>query len=463
MTAALARGAEAARTLTALTRGAPLTLAKLWHSPRTSQREAVKAMLTPDKAVLFAFLLGGNRAGKSDAGAQMDVALGLGSAHPWTRAWMNLNGIPAGLIPPGPDVVWCVSGDSNDSIRYVRPKIAKYLGPSAQWKNREGQGEAKATIETPLGPATWWFKGVDQGRDGFQGDAVRAVSFDEEPLDYEVVDECIMRVTDKAGRLHFRMTPLYGYTRLLSEHVRELRPDTIVRNISGEDNPHLDQDSLRRSLAATSAHMRDARAFGRITTAEGLVYAFDRATYVVPAFEPPALWPRYLSIDFGTRNPACWLWGAMDPKDSVLHVYREHYQSGWTIGQHWEAMKGYVEADRPEAVADPEDLDARMQLAELGLDTLAADKAIRGGIDAVSSRLASGGLLVHDCCLNLVREFEGYRWPKSRPGAMNDGTEQPVKKDDHAMDALRYLCKHLDDADVGPLSFGGPTAPSYWR
>jgi hypothetical protein len=451
-------------------RTAPLSFARLWHRPppRTSQRDSIRAMLEPGK--LFAFLLGGNRSGKTESVSQLFVALGLGREHHWVSSWCRINGVDQGLIPKGPGIVWCVSGDSNDSRRFLRPKMAKYLGETARWRNHDGNGEAEAVIETERGPAKWVFKSVDQGRDGFQGDSIRACGFDEEPLDNEVVEESMFRIVDQGGRLIFSMTPLYGWTKLLQERVREPRADTVVRFISGEDNPHLDQVALQRSLAATSAHLVDARAHGRITTAEGLVYRLDRSLHVVRAFDPPREWPRYLSIDFGTRNPAAWVWGALDPQDDVLHIYREHYQAGWTTHEHWEANRGIIASDPKlaEAIADPEDLNARMQLAELGLETRIADKDIRGGIDAVSERLAldangKPGLVIHDCCRHLVQEFEGYRWPKQK-GAAADGREQPVKKDDHALDALRYMCLYLKAGSRDEVvAIGSMEAPSYWR
>ena len=470
----------------------PIAYARLWHVPpseagSSSQRDAVRAMLTADPDVLYAFMLGGHRAGKSDAGAQMDVALALGSAHPWVQAWLEGNGLPLDCIPPEPSTVWCVSPDSNDSIRFVRPKLARYLGASAEWKNREGNGEAKATIETERGVATWWFKSVDQHRDGFQGDAVRAVSFDEEPLDYDVVEESSYRVVDLHGRLYFRMTPLYGWTRLLGERVRNPQSDTVVRYISGVDNPHVDQHALRRAHASTSSHLKSARMHGRITSAEGLVYPmFDRAKHLVRAHAVDAKWRRFLSIDFGTRNPASWHEYALDSKDNVLHVTREHFVAGLTIKQHVAVFTG-IDVDDPEltskarryfaqrnyevAVADPEDKQARMQLEdEYGLETTAANKDIRAGIDAMSERLAldangNPGMLVHDCCSHFVEEIEGYRWPKSTLSSSGD-REQPVKRDDHAMDDARYLCLYLKTHDArdeyavaSPLGVG----ESYWR
>ena len=41
-------------------------------------------------------------------------------------------------------------------------------------------------------------------------------------------------------------------------------------------------------------------------------------------------------------------------------------------------------------------------------------------------------LVVHDCCTDLIREMEGYVWSDKRK-------EEPEDKDNHALDALRYL------------------------
>ncbi len=64
---------------------------------------------------------------------------------------------------------------------------------------------------------------------------------------------------------------------------------------------------------------------------------------------------------------------------------------------------------------------------------------------------ADGGprIVVHDCCVELIGEVEGYVW---RPfGGIDDNPEKPVKSDDHACDALRYLVmgvyRILDDDD----------------
>ena len=70
-----------------------------------------------------------------------------------------------------------------------------------------------------------------------------------------------------------------------------------------------------------------------------------------------------------------------------------------------------------------------------------ADNRLRGGIDVVRQRLlmredGTPGLLVDASCRNLLREFELYEWDEQS----TSGERVPRKRDDHALDALRYLC-----------------------
>lgn len=60
---------------------------------------------------------------------------------------------------------------------------------------------------------------------------------------------------------------------------------------------------------------------------EGLAYRFSQAIHVVPAFDPPATWERFESMDFGSRNPTAWLAYAVD-YDGNLIVFDEFYEPG---------------------------------------------------------------------------------------------------------------------------------------
>ena len=94
-----------------------------------------------------------------------------------------------------------------------------------------------------------------------------------------------------------------------------------------------------------------------------------------------------------------------------------------------------------------------MTLRNLGIDTRAARKDIRPGINAVASRLALDAqgyphLVVHDTAANrpFVREIEGYVWAP-RTGA-KDSPDLPLKANDHAIDAARYAVFNLSASVV---------------
>ena len=61
------------------------------------------------------------------------------------------------------------------------------------------------------------------------------------------------------------------------------------------------------------------------------------------------------------------------------------------------------------------------------------NKDVFSGIERVKSYLnvknGLPNLYIFDCCPNMIREFKGYFWGSG---------ESPVKRDDHAMDELRY-------------------------
>jgi phage terminase large subunit len=49
--------------------------------------------------------------------------------------------------------------------------------------------------------------------------------------------------------------------------------------------------------------------------------------------------------------------------------------------------------------------------------------------------MSKGNLVVLDRCPNLIREIESYVWDSK---AAEKGWDEPIKKDDHCIDSLRY-------------------------
>ena len=223
---------------------------------------------------------------------------------------------------------------------------------------------------------------------------------------------------------------------------------------------------------------------GLWVAAEGVIYDdWDPAAHLVEAFEIPADWPRYWSVDFGYVNPfVCQMWA--ESPDGQLVLYREVYRTRRTVDQHAHdimacvsvANPDYVHPEglqrrayhgrvwtepKPRVVVCDHDAEGRATLtAELNLGTRAADKRVKLGIETVQRRLRRradgrpGVVFVRDALVHrdqdladakkptsTIDEIPGYVWAIKADGKSND---EPVKEDDHGCDATRYLIMYRD-------------------
>jgi len=400
---------------------------------RTSQQDALRNIAT--EATLIS---GGNRAGKSEVGCQFAIAVAAGRREWFVRQWLEINNLPDELIPEDPSNVWVSALSYGDAITYLRPKLEKYCPQGTQFTRWKAQDRAQITL--PNG-GTILSLSAESGREKYQGAAVSLVILDEEHP-RSIFDECMLRTVDNRGRVVLTMTPLKGITWPHETFFENPTNGYSSYAISGLDNPYISSAKLVRTIGHMSEEAKRSRLFGEFVNQQGIVYSeFNRNTHVVEAFEIPEDWPKYRSIDFGTKNPFACLWFALDPSDDVLHVYREYYATERTTVENGNFVVALSRGENYDwTVADPESRDGRLTLArECGFDTKAAPKHIGvvETINWVKERLALDAngkphLLVHNNCRNLIKEFRLYRWSEG------NGKDKPIKANDHALDALRY-------------------------
>lgn len=206
--------------------------------------------------------------------------------------------------------------------------------------------------------------------------------------------------------------------------------------------------------------------YGRWVQAEGVVYDdYDPNIHLIDRFDIPRDWARFWVIDFGYTNPFVWQCWAVDPDGRVI-LYKEIYRTQTLVEDHAKAILEATNGEPlPEAIICDHDAEDRATLERhLNLNTVAARKTVSDGIQAVKSRLRPAGdgkprlymmrdsLLGRDSRLDdrkapasTLEEIDGYIWsPIVRATAGGRTYEEPVKKDDHGMDAMRYLIAHLD-------------------
>ena len=393
------------------------------------------------------WVFGGNRSGKTECGAAETVYLARGT-HPYRKNKPNVFG-------------WVVSPTAQVQRDVAQKKVLHYLRPDwiADIVMTSGRKDSPQTgvIDQIVvknvfgGTSVIGFKSFDQGREKFQGSSLDFVWFDEEPPK-EIYEECLMRVIDKRGDIFGTMTPLKGLTFLYEEIYlnRKNNPEIWYEFMEWEDNPYLSHKEIKLMESTLDESTLQSRKLGRFCTREGLVYPeFDERVHVVQPFPVPPEWQDNISIDPGLKNPLSAHWYAVDYDENV-YVIAEHYAAGKDIDYHAQAIhamseslgwkrdgKGRVSA-LIDSAAQQRTLASQKSVAELFYerDILAnprVEKDLFSGISRVKSYLNRGNglpdLYIFSSCPNLIREIKSYFWGSG---------DAPVKRDDHAMDELRY-------------------------
>lgn len=249
-------------------------------------------------------------------------------------------------------------------------------------------------------------------------------------------------------------------TRLLSKHEDnpayfELKPDGSLKPTE------LGLKYLRKLANLTG--VRRIRLFmGKWAASEGMVYDnWDPAVHIVDRYEIPADWKRYRVFDFGFRNPFVCQWWAEDP-DGDLVMYREYYKTAVLVKDAAAVVNLMSAGEKFEANIADHDPENCESLREAGISTVPAYKDFERGRDAVYERLKvkknkkPGITIMRDCLIETdqalvdakkpictLQEIEGYVYKKTEDG--KPIKEEPVKQDDHGVDAARYVVAFVDN------------------
>lgn len=198
--------------------------------------------------------------------------------------------------------------------------------------------------------------------------------------------------------------------------------------------------------------------------AEGMVYGDAwRPELLINRFDVPKDWRRVWGVDFGFRNPFVWQCWAMDNDDRMYRI-AEIYKTNRLVEDHAKDILAWQKANgepMPEAIICDHDAEDRATLERhLGMGTMGAIKSVSDGIQATASRMRLAGdgkarlFLLRDSLverdealaekklpMSTEEEIEGYVW--------NEKKDEPVKKDDHGLDVMRYVVMHLEGSSAG--------------
>lgn len=437
-----------------------------YWQPTPPQIEAFRGFNAKIKTYV---VLGGNRSGKTEMGAACVVAWVLGKEYfKGEKAWEWVKDLP---IPEPPNNVWIVGLDF-PTLRDViwREKLL-------QGRNHPALVPRDALEKPPNNTDFQMFfangsvitgKSADSGREKFQSASVDLIWIDEEP-EKAIYDECYQRTADCAGKLLVTLTPLVDiasgirepWVYDLHDDMRKGTEDIAFAKLSVLDNPYVPEEEKLKLKQKWSGHPEEAaRLFGDFVQRSGLVYNLWTPTkHLVKPRPIPKDWTRIISIDPANTGVTAVVWGAVEPATNDLYIYREYYEKNLTISEH---AKNILLRNRGETIdfwlidkkwgsqrEGQQHKTGQTIYRENGLPVRLAevdeDYGLQISKEYVSATLEPTSrhpkMYVFSDLHNFRYEIEHYSWACFARGDMKGlSKEKPLKRNDHLMNAMQYMC-----------------------
>lgn len=263
-----------------------------------------------------------------------------------------------------------------------------------------------------------------------------------------------MRLSDRLGWGLFSTTPLsrnWFYNEIWQRGEAENSLyDPHYSNVHFTTAQNTALPHLKKEVAQARREL-PARYFAREYMASfeafvGQVYEeFDRKIHLATPEQLPKSFDEVrVGVDWGFRNPGAMIVVGLDG-DGTWWAVEEFYKQRLpvdspTAGVSWVSVaKKMAEQWRPAAfLCDPSRPEHIRAFCAAGLPAKAADNHVAAGIQRVATLLhveagSSPRLRFLQSLTQLLSEIVNYRWREDDPAA-----EEPVKENDHALDALRY-------------------------
>jgi PBSX family phage terminase large subunit len=276
-------------------------------------------------------------------------------------------------------------------------------------------------------------------------------------------------LVDSKAAVWFISTPDgFNHFKELAENVdRDGKPhfkpsDHAYFHFTSYANTFLDVEELEQMKREMDEDSFAQEILGEFRRMAGLIYKeFDRAVHMV---EIPHLGSNYTftrALDFGFGHKSALIYFAIGT-DGIIYAYDGMYKEGLTEQQIAEIVR-IKDAGRymTNPVADSAQAMNIEQLNQMGCHFSPIEKgpdSVKHGIVKVAELLkirkdpGKPTLMFNKELTWIADEFEKYRWMENRSGG--EIKEVPLKRDDDAMDAIRYFAmnyKNFGEADELPV------------
>jgi PBSX family phage terminase large subunit len=245
---------------------------------------------------------------------------------------------------------------------------------------------------------------------------------------------------DRRGSCMFISTPK-GFNHFYDLfNLQEKDSDYESFHFTTYDNPNIPVEEIEREKKSKPENTFAQEYLGSFRKSEGLVYKEfrrDKHVYNDESEKQPANLIRYMAgIDFGFTNPTAII-ACRKGHDNDYWITGEWYKTQKTDEQIAEVVAAYK---FDEVYPDPESPSAIAELQKRDVyckEVIKNKDSIKNGINRIRSLFLQNKIHIHASCVNLIDELETYSYPDSKIGRNEE--ENPIKENDHALDALRYM------------------------
>lgn len=200
---------------------------------------------------------------------------------------------------------------------------------------------------------------------------------------------------------------------------------------------------------------------GSFAYSEGNVYP-KASECVVPTFKPPVSWKRCMAHDYGLVDPSVFLFGAVDDINGYLYIYKEVRATDRNIQELAVLCKqaskdipvgGYAFTPRIDPKSGTKRDYGKKSLIsyylEYGLLFEPGVVSVDARIMKTNTYIESGRVKIMDCCVELIKELENYKFKSNGLNSM-ELSDKPEDKNNHGINCLEWIIMELppDPANI---------------
>ena len=205
-----------------------------------------------------------------------------------------------------------------------------------------------------------------------------------------------------------------------------------------KDNKFLPEDYIKSMYETYDFEYARRYLEGEWGSFIGLVYKdFNYDKHVRNFAEDKTKYKYYIAgVDVGYTNPTAMLIIGIT-NDNKAHILKEYYKTEQTTDVTVQEIAGLDEKYKFRYIyVDPAAADWIEKAKTKRLRVVKADNDIDMGVAKIKSLFKNDLIYVDRSCENFLKELESYQYDKTN--VRGNETEKPMKKADHAMDAMRY-------------------------